>query len=144
MNAQTFLTMNQIVATSAYTFANSVREVKDLTSRDFVTVQKITEQLFTDDVKEYEVWSAAEQDSFCSSPWDTLVASAEEYALVALSNVLETDEFQIDVSETTYHDIAKFMICARESGVTKEMFRKHLSFLSRGNEEVEYMIENLI
>lgn len=152
MKRETFLSLNIAAAASAYSISE-IRNmcIETLTYTDFETIKAIVSHLFVlnADVVEsgqeaFEVWSACERDSFCSSPWDTLVTSAEEYALVVLSNVLETGEFEIDVNETTYQKIAKFMIAARDAGITKEMFRKHLSFLSRGNEEVERMIENLI
>lgn len=153
MKNETFLALNVAAANAVIATIEDRFTFETLTSKDFDLVKSLVSHLFVlnDDVVKsgqaaFEVWSAAEQDSFCASPWDQLVASAEEYALCSMSILLETGEFEIAVDDydITYPIVAKFMRCAREAGVTVDHFKKHIIFLSRGNEDVQRMIENLL
>ncbi len=141
-----FTALNVDTATAVHNIINNYMSPTSLSSLDFSLIKNITAPLFDLQDGNYEVWTDPDSQSFCSSPWDQRVDSAEEFALCTLSIMLETSEFEIATGnyDETYHKVAHFMAEARSAGITKPMFEKHLDFLCRGNEDVQRMIENLL
>ena len=141
-----FLTLNVNTATGVHEIIENFMSPTSLSSIDFSLIKNIVSPLFELQDGSYEVWTDPDSQSFSSSPWDQRVDSAEEFALCALSIMLETSEFEIatDNYDETYHKVAHFMAEARSAGITRAMFEKHLNFLCRGNDDVNYMIRNLL
>lgn len=141
-----FLTLNVNTATGVHEIIENFMSPTSLSSIDFNLIKNIVSPLFELQDGSYEVWTDPDSQSFSSSPWDQRVDSAEEFALCALSIMLETSEFEIatDNYDETYHKVAHFMAEARSAGITRAMFEKHLNFLCRGNDDVNYMIRNLL
>jgi hypothetical protein len=141
-----FAALNLDSATAVHVIINNYMSPTSLSYLDFNLIKNITAPLFDLQDGVYEVWTDPDSRSFSSSPWDQRVDSAEEFALCALSIMLETSEFEIatDNYDETYHKVAHFMAEARSAGITRAMFEKHLNFLCRGNDDVNYMIRNLL
>lgn len=97
--------------------------------------------LFAEKDEADEIWTDCAEDAFCLSPYDRLVSSAAEYALVRASIVAECDEFEMNADEETAKKIALLIAEARKDQITEAQVLDLLPFLTRNNDDLEQKVE---